>query len=149
MKSFWIRIINIFIICAIIIGYNNVIEARAKAEEIAYQEAVSEANELKDKYGLNENESTEQESYKDGSYEGQADGFGGTIKVSVLVKDGNIESIEILSAESEDSAYLTMAKDIIDNIILAQSPEVDTISGATFSSTGIKNAVINALEGAK
>ena len=39
-----------------------------------------------------------------------------------------------------------MAKDIIPAIIDAQSAEVDTISGATFSSTGIKNAVAQALE---
>ena len=36
--------------------------------------------------------------------------------------------------------------DIIDYIIDKQSSEVDTISGATFSSTGIKDAVAKALE---
>ena len=39
-----------------------------------------------------------------------------------------------------------MAKDIIPKIIEAQSTDVDTISGATFSSTGIKNASQEALE---
>ena len=50
------------------------------------------------------------------------------------------------SAEKEDSAYLAMAEDIIPKIIEAQSVEVDTISGATFSSTGIKDATEQALE---
>ena len=50
------------------------------------------------------------------------------------------------SAEKEDSAYLAMAEDIIPKIIETQSAEVDTISGATFSSTGIKNAAEQALE---
>ena len=50
------------------------------------------------------------------------------------------------SAEKEDGAYLAMAEDIIPKIIEAQSAEVDTISGATFSSTGIKNAAEQALE---
>ena len=54
--------------------------------------------------------------------------------------------VEVTSAEKEDSAYLAMAEDIIPNIIEAQSAEVDTISGATFSSTGIKNAAEQALE---
>lgn len=46
----------------------------------------------------------------------------------------------------KDGSYLTMAKDIIPKILDAQSAEVDTISGATFSSTGIKNATKQALE---
>ena len=49
-------------------------------------------------------------------------------------------------AEKEDGAYLSMAEDIIPTIIEAQSADVDTISGATFSSTGIKNASEQALE---
>ena len=52
----------------------------------------------------------------------------------------------MVSAEKEDGAYLSMAKDIIPKIIDAQSADVDTISGATFSSTGIKNASEQALE---
>mgnify|MGYP000296520535 CR=1 FL=1 len=63
-----------------------------------------------------------------------------------LSKDGKIEAVEVTSAEKEDSAYLAMAEDIIPKIIEAQSAEVDTISGATFSSTGIKNAAEQALE---
>ena len=39
-----------------------------------------------------------------------------------------------------------MAEEIIPAIIEAQSADVDTISGATFSSTGIKDAVAQALE---
>ena len=42
-----------------------------------------------------------------------------------------------------------MAKDIIEDIVDAQSADVDTISGATFSSTGIREAVTQALEKAK
>lgn len=76
----------------------------------------------------------------------EADGFGGTVAVEVTVKDGKIEAVEVTSAEKEDSAYLAMAEDIIPKIIEAQSAEVDTISGATFSSTGIKNAAEQALE---
>ena len=53
------------------------------------------------------------------------------------------------TAEKEDGAYLTMAEDIIPKIIDAQTSEVDTISGATFSSTGIKNATAQALESAQ
>ena len=67
-------------------------------------------------------------------------------KGTLTVKDGKIEAVEVTSAEKEDSAYLAMAEDIIPKIIEAQSAEVDTISGATFSSAGIKNAAEQALE---
>ena len=66
--------------------------------------------------------------------------------MEVTIADGKIADVEILSADKEDSAYLTMAIDIIPEIIDAQSADVDTISGATFSSTGIKNATAQALE---
>ena len=42
-----------------------------------------------------------------------------------------------------------MAEDIIPKIMDAQSTEVDTISGATFSSTGIRDAVSEALKQAE
>ena len=89
---------------------------------------------------------SESGTYKDGTYTGEADGFGGTVKVEVIVKKQKIKEINIVSADGEDGSYLTMAKDIIPKILDAQSAEVDTISGATFSSTGIKNATKQALE---
>ena len=39
-----------------------------------------------------------------------------------------------------------MAEDIIPEILEAQSAEVDTVSGATFSSTAIREASAQALE---
>ena len=49
------------------------------------------------------------------------------------------------SAPGEDSAYLAQGEGVIRAIICAQSTDVDTVSGATFSSTGIINAVVDAL----
>ena len=87
-------------------------------------------------------------SYADGTYTGSGDGFGDTVSVEVTVSGGKITAIDIVNAANEDAAYLDKAKGIIDSMISANSPEVDTISGATFSSTGIKTAVQQALEGA-
>lgn len=67
----------------------------------------------------------------------------------VTVENGTISEIEITSADGEDKAYLSMAEDIIPKIIEAQSADVDTVSGATFSSTGIKDAVSEALKQAE
>ena len=87
-------------------------------------------------------------SWKDGIYYGSGTGFGGTIKVAVTVRDGKIMSIEIQSASGEGSSYLSQAKAVIDRIISQQSLNVDTVSGATYSSRGIIRAVRNALTGA-
>ena len=67
----------------------------------------------------------------------------------VTVENGTISEIEITSADDEDKAYLSMAEDIIPKIIEAQSADVDTVSGATFSSTGIRDAVSEALKQAE
>ena len=140
MKNFWIRIVNVAAILVIIFGYNMVTEAREKDDEIAKLSAQIQSEEAGgDTAG----------SYKDGSYEGTATGFGGDITVKVTVDGGKITAVDIVSAEKEDGAYLTMAEDIIPKIIDAQTSEVDTISGATFSSTGIKNATAQALDSAQ
>ena len=140
MREFWMRLMSAVVIVGLILGYNSVLEARAKDEEIAKLNAKIENTESL------ENEDSKNGSYKDGTYTGEADGFGGTVKVEVIVKKQKIKEVNIVSADGEDGSYLTMAKDIIPKILDAQSAEVDTISGATFSSTGIKNATKQALE---
>lgn len=83
--------------------------------------------------------------YEDGTYYGTADGFGGEIGVEVTIKKGKIAKISVKSAPDETPKYLDMAKGVIPKIIKAGSPNVDTVSGATYSSTGIINAVRKAL----
>lgn len=83
--------------------------------------------------------------YKDGTYTGEAEGYGGTIQVEVTLVGDEITSINVVSAPGEDSAYLSQAESVINSVISSQSTDVDTVSGATFSSTGILNAVDEAL----
>lgn len=85
---------------------------------------------------------------EDGVYKGTGTGYAGDITVSVLIKDKQIVSIDILSS-SDDAAFFTRAKAVIDKIIEGQTLDVDTVSGATFSSRGIISAVKNALTGEK
>lgn len=95
---------------------------------------------------VSESSYTKSGDWKDGTYTGSGTGFaGGTIKVEVVIKDAKIAAISVVSAANQDEPYLSNAKGIIDKMISAQSPNVDTVSGATYSSTGIKNAVIDAL----
>ena len=86
--------------------------------------------------------------YKDGTYQGSGTGFGGTISVQVTVSGGKISNIDILSAAGETSSYFSSASGVVSRILSAQNPNVDEVSGATYSSNGIIQAVQNALSGA-
>ena len=83
--------------------------------------------------------------YKDGTYQGSGTGFGGTITVEVTISGGKIASITILSAAGETASYFASAQGVISRILSGQTPNVDAVSGATYSSNGIIQAVQNAL----
>lgn len=128
------------------------LEEAAKNQEAAIAQAKSDAKD-KDNAAKEDAEEidTEEESddsenvYKDGTYTGSAQGFGGAITVQVTLANDEITDIQVTSAPGEDSAYLSQGEGVISSIISAQSTDVDTVSGATFSSTGIINAVVDAL----
>ena len=144
MKDFLIRSFCLAAVILILAGYNQVLKDRSKDEEITKLEAqVTKLQQEKEKTVDIKG------TYPDGRWEGGAKGFGGMITVLVTVENGTISEIEIPSADDEDKAYLSMAEDIIPKIIEAQSVDVDTVSGATFSSTGIRDAVSEALKQAE
>lgn len=82
--------------------------------------------------------------YKDGTYYGTGKGFAGNIKVKVDIAGGKISAISIVSTKDGDS-YVKSASSLLDTIVEKQSTNVDTVSGATFSSRGIIAAVRSAL----
>lgn len=144
MQEFWIKTVSVLLIAGVLLGYNTKLEDRKKEEEIAQLQAQVETLELAKTAGA-EN-AVEEGLYQDGIYTGEASGFGGVISVEVTVEEGKITNVEVVSAAGEDGAFLSMAKDVIPEIIENQSADVDTVSGATFSSTGIREAAREALE---
>ena len=82
--------------------------------------------------------------YADGTYYGTGTGFSGALTVEVVISGGKISSIQIIDTSDGDS-YIQSASGLISNIIATQSTNVDTVSGATYSSVGIIEAVRNAL----
>jgi len=84
--------------------------------------------------------------WKDGVYTGTARGYGGNITVEVTIRDGKIADIRVLDHSGESDSYFERASAVIERILSAGSPNVDTVSGATYSSTGIINAVKRALQ---
>lgn len=90
-----------------------------------------------------------QGNYKDGVYEGTGKGNNGEIKVEVTVEGGNIVSVVLKEHSETQGIYEAAEKGVIADMIKNQTPEVDTVTGATNSSKGMKEAVADALSSAK
>lgn len=117
-------------------------KAEAEAENSAQIAEVEAANrEVRRQMADAENASP----YADGVYEGTAEGFGGPVSVEVTIDGGDITGIRLLDVSGEDPAYLTQVESLLDQIMLTQGVNVDTISGATFTSKGLIHAVTEAL----
>ena len=80
-----------------------------------------------------------------GTFTGEGTGLGGPVKAEIVLEKGVIKSVKILSHKDtpgvSDKAYATLPNKIVET----QSISVDTVSGATRSSEGIKGAVEAAL----
>ncbi|MGL5352677.1 MAG: FMN-binding protein [Clostridium sp.] len=84
--------------------------------------------------------------YKDGVYEGVGYGYRPNLKVEVTIKGGSIDSVSIKSHnEVGQRFYLPAFDSLPKEIVEKQTTEVDMISGATYSSRGIIQAVDDAL----
>lgn len=83
----------------------------------------------------------------DGSFTGSAVGYSGDdIEIEVTVENESIVDIELLDHQDTEDIMEKAWNELPDRIIDAQSLDVDTVSGATYSSEGILEAVDEALE---
>ncbi len=90
-------------------------------------------------------EKKEKGNYKDGVYTGVGEGFRGTTEVQVTVEDGYIADITILSFKDDQEFFHKAQPAVINAILTEQTPNVSAVSGATFSSNSIMDAVADAL----
>ncbi|MEI7885247.1 MAG: FMN-binding protein [Clostridia bacterium] len=81
----------------------------------------------------------------DGTYQGTGSGFNGNTTVSVTVKNGKVTSISTISTGDTNQFYNSAFPTVSNAIISRQTANVDAVSGATYSSQGIMQAVANAL----
>jgi len=83
-----------------------------------------------------------------GTYEAEAQGFGGPVKVSITVSEDMITNVAI-TGESETPALGGVAVSTMGDLIkAARTPNVDGVSGATVTSTAIITAATEALKAA-
>ena len=105
MRQLIVRFLNVAVIAAVLIGYNTVLDKRDKEDQIARLSAELETTQLQ-KENLQAaaaasntadtaaSEAAEAEGqYVDGTYDGEADGFGGIIAVEVTVEGGQITDL--------------------------------------------------------
>lgn len=87
--------------------------------------------------------------YADGIYEGVSIGYSKNLKVQVEIANRAMKDIQVVS-HNETPGFCERAIETIPvEIIKKQSTSIDTVSGATYTSKGIINAVNNALNNAK
>ena len=86
--------------------------------------------------------------YNEGVYYGTAEGYNGDITVAIVIQEKTLKAVLIIG-EEDDDAFFGRALDVVTQMMKKQSTEVDTVSGATYSSKGLIQAVKNALEEAK
>lgn len=143
--NFALRLVNLLLILALLWQYQQVATARAAtvaerqseiAEVEAYNTSVLQAMQQQEE---------EVGGLRDGTYEGSGLGFGDTITVSVTIKDGKMTDISVLYADGEDRPYYNQALTMLDEMLSTQSAEVDTVSGATLTAEGLRDAVADAL----
>lgn len=81
----------------------------------------------------------------DGTFVGSAPGLNDEVVVEVTIEDGRIVAIEILDHDDTPDYFEQAKNELVDVIKEEQSVKIDTVSGATSSSRGIIDAVMNAL----
>ena len=101
----------------------------------------------------NENKPSEEVSeplvLEDGVYIGSASGYNGKITVSVTVEGGVISNVDVTDHVDDEPFIDDAILGVVDSILANQNTDVDTVSGATYSSKGIINAVKVALKTGK
>ena len=148
-RNLILRTVNLVLILGVLWQYQNTALLRAAAvaqrqQEIKEAEAWN-TSVLQAQQAAQKAEEEKPTGPKDGTYEGSAYGFGDLITVSVTFKDGKMTDISVLSADGEDKPYYKQAVSVLNEMLEAQSTEVDTVSGATLTADGLIDAVADAL----
>lgn len=126
---------NVLAIVAVLVAFSSFAEAAAAHdEEVEAQILEAERAASRGPYAA------------DGVFTGSAQGYGGPVAMRVTIDNGYIDRVEIADAGMEDDAWLEMCLGLPSEIEKAQSTNVDTVSGATFTSSGILNGTAAALQ---
>jgi uncharacterized protein with FMN-binding domain/NAD-dependent dihydropyrimidine dehydrogenase PreA subunit len=87
--------------------------------------------------------------YNDGTYKATVDAYRRNMVIQINIENDIIVDITILDHNDTKSYVKFAAPTIIENILKNNSTDIDVVSGATYTSDGIKNGVDKCLEQAK
>lgn len=77
---------------------------------------------------------------------GTSNGYKGPIKVEVTLRSKKIIGVKILKENDTEGIKEKAFRNTISGVIKNQSIAIDSIAGATYSSVGLKKAILNALK---
>ena len=142
-KSFFIKLVNLLCICIILFIYQEY--AWERQDKITAMEEKASAEMIQ----AAEKSAPKKSQYRDGTYTGSAQGFGGIVEVELVIEEGGIVSARATNADKETPDYFKQAEKIFEEVVKVQSVEVDVVTGATYSSNGIINGLKEALQKAE
>ena len=134
-RYFAAKTVNLVIVVAALVTFSMwAAKANAHDEMIEQQIAAAERAANRGPYAT------------DGTFEGSAKGYGGQVKMRVVIENGYIDAVDIVDASSEDQAWLDMCVGLPAKIVKEQTTSIDVVSGATYTSAGMLNGVTEALQ---
>ena len=86
--------------------------------------------------------------YTPGTYSGEAQGYGGTVSVSITTDASTITDVTITGDDETPNVGGAALEDLTAQVLEAQSAAIDGVTGATVTSTAVKNATQVALDAA-
>lgn len=89
---------------------------------------------------------SKQEKYHEGTFEGTGEGHIGSIKVSIVTDKYKIKQIKIIEEEETPVIAEIVYRKIPKSVIKENSAEVDVVTGATYTSKGLLNAIKQAVQ---
>ena len=111
--------------------------------------ATSAPQETKEESKEEKTETAVETKFKAGTYEGESAGFGGEskpIKVTVTLSDETIDKIEYTADGETPTVGGAALPTLVEDVLAAQSTQIDGQTGATVTSNGFFEAVNQALE---
>lgn len=82
----------------------------------------------------------------DGTYKASAQGYDRDINIELEIADGKISDVSLLDNQETDAVIESAFPIIKERIVEANSPDVDCVSAATFSTYAVKEAVLEAMK---
>ena len=113
----------------------------SSSEETTEEETTEETTEEE----TTEEEEAGEEAGLTGTYTGTGSGFGGDITVTLTLEDGVITECSIDGPDETETVGGAALDELAEQVVAANGSEIDGVSGATYTSDGVSEAVANAL----